>query len=282
MTLDTMLLLEGEDQRAKLSSWVKIKVNQSRPPVSKAMRTFLKQLSNDVDPEDIPEGRLLSALERETLIRAQKLQVVSDFEPASLHQSSPASACSLLAEWTQQERIPAHELAVRRNGVVVAQAEKKVVEEDALACHLGFCMDMNGKDFPPMSGLWDDEKWVDVDREEEEEEEDLKVSFMDDDDDWVLAVMLELEKSTPPTEEEENSKLDFRRAVLEGSSMRPLSGDSGVTEDTEVADEEEEAALGEGLGGDPDSDGDEAGAPGAGGPAKKKLGKGSSERNSPY
>lgn len=43
-----------------------------------------------------------------------------------------------------------------------------------------------------------------------------------------------------------------------------------------------QAALGEGLGGDPDSDGDEAGAPGAGGPAKKKLGKGSSERNSPY
>jgi len=82
-----------------------------------------------------------------------------------------------------------------------------------------------------------------------------------------------VEAMQPEMEEEEDS-----RVVEDGGEI----GLEDMLDDLVLGDEEEEAALGEGLGGDPDSDGDEAGAPGAGGPAKKKLGKGSSERNSPY
>mmetsp|Transcript_9858 Transcript_9858/g.19683 ORF Transcript_9858/g.19683 Transcript_9858/m.19683 type:complete len:321 (-) Transcript_9858:265-1227(-) len=250
MTVEKKTLVgNDENQRARLLSWVKTKCSQSKPQVAKAMRTFLKQLSNDVSPEDIPEGRTLSALERETLIRARKLQVVSDLDSIFPAPTRTYPTGRLLAEWTEKVCISPRELALQRREAVASQAAGDFIEEN----EEDFCLDMNGREFPPVTGLVDDEKWVQVDQAEEQGGDEMTVSFMDDDDDWVLAVMLELESCTIQNDSEELPIpiLNFRRAVIDGPP-RPVSQDSTTTDETsedvnvdDLADQESDMHQGE-------------------------------------
>mmetsp|Transcript_38461 Transcript_38461/g.78819 ORF Transcript_38461/g.78819 Transcript_38461/m.78819 type:complete len:314 (-) Transcript_38461:267-1208(-) len=230
MTVEKNLVASNpEDQRARLVTWVKNKCSQSKPQVAKAMRTFVKQLSNDLSADEIPEGRLLSALERETLIRAQKLQIVSDLESVFPAPTKSDATGPLLAEWTEKEWISARELSMLRKDALAS----KLADESAEGNEEGFCLDMNGREFPPVTGLVDDEKWVQVDEDEKESSDDdeLQVSFMDDDDDWVLAVMLQLETCKVENENDGLPKLNFRRAVVDGAP-RPVSQDSTSTDES--------------------------------------------------